>query len=222
MSQTVKRLPTMPTVWETRVQSLGQEDLLEKEMATHSSILAWKISWMVEPGRLQSMGSQRVGHDWATSLSLVIIYSHYISFNLAKVIFKNTILTCWTHQEGCYGKFPTFWFCASVSLCCRLSGSSTLFISCKLELISNGWCAWVLSCFSCVQLFVTLWPVAQQAPLPMGFSRQEYWNGLPGSPPGDLPNPGMEPPPSPSCFFCIAGRYFTHWATWEAPVDRSR
>ena len=44
------------------VQSLGQEDLLENEMATHSSTLAWKIPWMVEPGRLQSMGSQRVGH----------------------------------------------------------------------------------------------------------------------------------------------------------------
>ena len=60
MAQTVKRLPTM---WETWVQSLGWEDLLEKEMATHSSILAWKIPWMEEPGRLQSMGSQRVGHD---------------------------------------------------------------------------------------------------------------------------------------------------------------
>ena len=59
----VKRLPTMPTMWETQVQSLGLEDLLEKEMATHSSILAWKIPWMVEPGRLQSMGLQRVGHD---------------------------------------------------------------------------------------------------------------------------------------------------------------
>ena len=46
-----------------RVQSLGQEDLLEKEMATNSSILAWKIPWMEEPGRLQSTGSQRVGHD---------------------------------------------------------------------------------------------------------------------------------------------------------------
>ena len=45
------------------VQSLGREDLLEKEMATHSGILAWKIPWMEEPGRLQSMGSQRVGHD---------------------------------------------------------------------------------------------------------------------------------------------------------------
>ena len=53
MAQTVKLLPTM---WETRVQSLGQEDLLEKEMATHSSILAWKIPWTEAPGRLQSMG----------------------------------------------------------------------------------------------------------------------------------------------------------------------
>ena len=51
------------TMWETRVQSLGLEDLLEKEMATHSSVLAWKIPWMEEPGRLQSMGLQRVGYD---------------------------------------------------------------------------------------------------------------------------------------------------------------
>ena len=56
----VKRLPTM---WETQVQSLGREDLLEKEMATHSSTLVWKIPWMEEPVRLQSMGLQRVGHD---------------------------------------------------------------------------------------------------------------------------------------------------------------
>ena len=67
MAQTVKRLPAMR---ETQVQSLGWEDLLEKEMTTHSSILAWKIPWTEEPGRLQSMGSQRVGHDWVTSLSL--------------------------------------------------------------------------------------------------------------------------------------------------------
>ena len=56
----VKHLPTM---WETWVQSLGWEDPLEKGMATYSSILAWKIPWMEEPGRLQSMGSQRVRHD---------------------------------------------------------------------------------------------------------------------------------------------------------------
>ena len=59
VTQMVNRLPAM---WETRVQSLGQEDPLEKEMATHSNILAWKIPWMEEPGGLQSMGSQRIGH----------------------------------------------------------------------------------------------------------------------------------------------------------------
>ena len=56
----VKRLPKRR---ETQVRSLGQEDPLEKEMATHSSTLAWKIPWMEEPGRLQPMGSQRVGYD---------------------------------------------------------------------------------------------------------------------------------------------------------------
>ena len=60
VAQTVKRLPTLQETW---VQSLGWEDLLEKEMATHSSILAWKIPWMEEPGRLQSMGSQTIGHN---------------------------------------------------------------------------------------------------------------------------------------------------------------
>ena len=65
VAQMVKRLPTM---WETWVRSLGQEDPLEKEIATHSSILAWKIPWTEDPGTLQSMGSQRVGHDWPTSL----------------------------------------------------------------------------------------------------------------------------------------------------------
>ena len=60
VAQTVKHLPTMRGTW---VRSLGQEDGLEKEMATHSSILAWKVPWMEEPARLQSMGSQKVGHD---------------------------------------------------------------------------------------------------------------------------------------------------------------
>ena len=72
VAQMVKRLPT---VRETQVQSLGREDLLEKETATHSSVLAWKIPWTEEPGRLQSMGSQRVRHNWATSLSLSLLYN---------------------------------------------------------------------------------------------------------------------------------------------------
>ena len=65
--QKVKHLPSMQETW---VRSLGQEDPLGKEIATYSSTLAWKIPWTKEPGRLQSMGSQRVGHDWATLLSL--------------------------------------------------------------------------------------------------------------------------------------------------------
>ena len=60
VAQVVKNLPTMQ---ETQARSLGREDLLEKEVATHSSILACRIPWTEEPGRLQSMGSQRVGHD---------------------------------------------------------------------------------------------------------------------------------------------------------------
>ena len=63
VAQTVKNLPAMQ---ETQFQSLGREDPLEKGMATHSSILALRIPWTEEPGRLQSMWSQRVGHDWVT------------------------------------------------------------------------------------------------------------------------------------------------------------
>ena len=60
VAQTVKRLSTMQETW---VQALGWEDPLEREMAIHSSTVAWKIPWTEEPGTLQSMGSQRVGHD---------------------------------------------------------------------------------------------------------------------------------------------------------------
>ena len=62
-SLVAQRLKRLPTMWEMWVQSLGREDPLEKEMAMHSSILAWRIPWMEEPDGLQFMGSQRVGHD---------------------------------------------------------------------------------------------------------------------------------------------------------------
>ena len=62
-SLVAQRLKPLPAMQETWVRSLGQEDPLEKEMATHSSILAWRIPWTEEPGGLQSTGSQRVGHD---------------------------------------------------------------------------------------------------------------------------------------------------------------
>ena len=76
-------------------------------------------------------------------------------------------------------------------------------------------CVYMLSCFSCVWLFETLWAIARQPPLSMGFSRQEYWSGLPGPPPGDLPDPGIEPQSLISPI--LAGGFFTTSATWEAP-----
>ena len=79
MAQTVKRLPTMQEAW---IQSLGQEDLVEKEMATHCSILTWKILWTEEPSR--STGLQRVRNDWVTSLSI-----QYLFF------FLNYLSACW-------------------------------------------------------------------------------------------------------------------------------
>ena len=71
----------------------------------------------------------------------------------------------------------------------------------------------LLNCFSCVSCFVTLWAIACQAPLSVGFSRQEYWSGLPCPPPEDLPDSGMEPrsPVSP----VLAVVFFTAGATWE-------
>ena len=81
MAQMVKLLPAMQETW---VPSLGQEDPLEKEMATYSSTLAWKIPWTEKPGRLQSMESQRVGHDWMTSLSLGLEW---------KVTFSSPVVT---------------------------------------------------------------------------------------------------------------------------------
>ena len=85
VAQMVKRLPTM---WETEVRSLGREVPLEKEMATYSSIPAWKIPRMEESGRLQSMRSQRVGHDWAPSLHLTSLQWHYKLFS-SNIAFLN-------------------------------------------------------------------------------------------------------------------------------------
>ena len=74
VSQMVKSLPAVRETW---VRSLGQEDPLKKEMATHSSTIAWKIPWAEEPGRLQSMGQQRVGHDCATNDTFCAIYCSF-------------------------------------------------------------------------------------------------------------------------------------------------
>ena len=77
----------------------------------------------------------------------------------------------------------------------------------------------MLSCFSHVRLFEILWTIAHQAPLSMGFSRQEYWSGLQCPPPGDLPNPGFEP--MSVMFPALAGEFFTTNTTWEAPSSHT-
>ena len=81
VAQVVKCLPT---IWETWVQLLRREDPLQKEIATYSSTLAWKIPWTKEPGTLQSMGSQRVGHDWTTLLSLFFGGGYKPPFDVTK------------------------------------------------------------------------------------------------------------------------------------------
>ena len=137
------------------VWSLGQEDPLEYEMATHSSILVWKIPWIEESGGLQSMGSQRVGHDWARM-----------------------------HDIPCHTHIYMYMYIR------------------KVEWLSRVW------------LFATLWTVAHETPLSMGFSRQKYWSRLPYPLPGDLPDLGIELTSfmSPA----LAGRFFLASATWEA------
>ena len=74
MAQMVKNLPAMQ---ETQVQSLGWDNPLKKGLATHSSILAWKVLWTEKPGRLQSLGSQRVGHDWSDLAAAATFTSVY-------------------------------------------------------------------------------------------------------------------------------------------------
>ena len=87
--QSVKNLPAMEETW---VWSLGREDSLEKEIATHSSILAWKIPRTEEPGGLQSMGSQRVRHDWATNASLHLCHRGSKTFSRTPCLPTVTII----------------------------------------------------------------------------------------------------------------------------------
>ena len=158
------------------INFFGVELLLEKAMAPHSNTLAWKIPWMEEPDRLQSMGSLRVGHDWATSLSL-------FTFMFGEG--NGSPLQCSCLENPRDG--GAWW--AAV---CRVAQSQTWLKG--LSKMRSYWSnSCVLSLFSRVWLFVTPWTVACQAPPSMEFSRQEYWSGLPFPSPGDLPNPRIKP-----------------------------
>ena len=121
-SLVAQRLKHLPGMWETWVRSLGQKDPLEKEMATHSSTLAWRIPWREEPGRLQSMGSQRVGHNWVTSLTSLTIVSFisfsFISAQISMISFLLLICCCCSSSS-----FPSCFRCKV-----RLSALSFLFL----------------------------------------------------------------------------------------------
>ena len=100
VDQTVKQLPT---VWETQVQSLDWEDPLENEMATHSRTLAWKIPWMEDPGRLQSIGLQRVRHNWAIPLFFPQLFSNILQGSVWMTHMVKNLLTVqetWVRSLG--------------------------------------------------------------------------------------------------------------------------
>ena len=102
MSLVAQRLKRLSTLRETRVRSLGREDPLEREMATHSSTLAWKIPWTEEPARLQSMESLRVGHDWATSLHAKVgcVYVYNCDIFLLNWTFYKYVMTFFVSRHS--------------------------------------------------------------------------------------------------------------------------
>ena len=158
VAQMVKNLPAMQETW---VQSLGQEKPPEKGMATHSNILAWGIPWTEEPDGLQSMGLQRIGHNWVTEL------------NWTELLWNKNFL------KTSYSNWP--------SLPQNRNDLEFLYFLWQHIYLHDG-C--VLISYSHVPLFVNLWTVAHQAPLFMEFSRQEYWSRLSFPYPGNLPNAG--------------------------------
>ena len=162
----------------------------EKAMALHSSTLAWKIPWTEEPGRLQSMGSRRVRHDWVTSLSL-FTFMH------------------WRRKWQ-----PTPVFLPGESQGRGSLVGSRLWGHTETDTTEATWQQQLCS-LSRVQFFVAPQTVAHQAPLSMEFSRQEYWGGLPFPPPRNLSDPGSE---STSRVSCVGRRILYHWAAWEVTM----
>ena len=146
---------------ETRVWSLGQEDPLKKEMAIHSSTIAWKIPWTEEPGRLQSMESQ--SRTRLSDFTFTFIHSAAAA---AKLLQSHP--TLWDPVDGSPPGSPVPGILQARTL-------EWVAIS-----FSNAW-KWKVkvTSLSRVQLFRTPWTAAYQAPPSMGFSRQGYWSGVP-------------------------------------------
>ena len=133
-------------------------------MATHYNILAWRISWKEEPGRLQSTGSQRVRHDSATSLSLSFIFNKLITLHFKPYIYvmiNKSKKKSWSWKEK-VAKVEQV--CVCIHMCMKV----------KVKSLTR------------VRLFATPWTVAYQAPLSMRFFRQVYWNRLLCPPQGPM------------------------------------
>ena len=146
MAQTVKRPPTM---WETQVRLLGQEDPLEKEMATHSSILAWKIPWMEEPGGLQSTGSQRVGHNWATQQSTRLFLSRFLLREVPLAIVVKLVWRCWILLT--FACLESFWFLHQIWRTVLL-GRVFSVVGSSLSSFLNMSCHSLLACSFCWEI----------------------------------------------------------------------
>ena len=159
------RMPHPPPTSTKKFFSYCSVSYSKKAMAPHSSTLAWKIPWTEEPGRLQSMGSRRVGLSDFT----FTFHFHALEEEMA------------THSSVLAWRIPGM-------------GEPGGLPSMGLHRVGHDWsdlAAVLVTHFNVnhVWLFSTLWTVACQAPLFMGFSRPEYWNGLPFPFPGDLPDP---------------------------------
>ena len=129
---------------ESQVRSLGWEVPLEKEMATHSSILAWGIPWMEEPGGLQSMGSQRVRHNWASSLHFTSLYVITVVLNFSvqlctsEQVYLCILKTCWTHSFENFFWYKFFKiFCVFYNQVIVKQGPFLLFFSAWFNLPEN-------------------------------------------------------------------------------------
>ena len=226
----------MQQMW---VKSLGGEDPLEREMATHSRILAWRILWTEEPGRLQSMRLQRVRHDWATFTHSLMLYiavwrgpqskglislvsSQQGTEALSPVACEELTLASsqgiWKPTLSQLSLFRTIALPDTVIIALWEILSPTTQLCCtKIPDPHKLWdykCVCVFSHFSCVWLFVTPWTIDPQAPpLSMEFSRQEYLSELPFSTPGDLLDPGTEPISLVSPALRVDSLPLSHWGS---------
>ena len=158
-------------------------------MATHSNILAWEIPRRVEPCGLQSKGSQSVGRDWMTKHKHRLFIGHPWKPSISSLFEIRHV----TPLKGRDLLEITQSWCIFYIMYQLIKIKMALLNYIFLISIQQTWSE--VKSLSRVRLFATPWTVAHQAPPSMGFSRQESWSGLPCPPPGDLPDPGIEPGP---------------------------